>query len=65
MKVYENGTSGNRVVLCRQTDRQTDWEASRQTDGQTDGQTEITKLIIDCRNFANDPLNYGETGEPG
>ena len=49
----------------RQTGRQADRQTYRQTDGQTDGQTEITKLIVDCRNFANDPLNYGEPGEPG
>ena len=49
----------------RQTDRQRYRETGRQADGQTVGQTEITKLIVDCRNFANDPINYGGTGEPG
>jgi len=43
------------------TDRQT----GRETDEQTVGQTEITKLIVACRSFADDPLNYGGTGELG
>jgi hypothetical protein len=69
MKLHENRTNVNRVVLCRQTDRRMDGRTDRQTEDrqtgwQTDGQTEITKLIVDCRNSAIDPINYGGTGEP-
>ena len=41
IKFYQNPSSGSRVV------------ASEQTDRQTDRRTDITKLIMDFRNFAN------------
>jgi hypothetical protein len=35
----------------------------RQMGKRTDRQSEIAKLIVACRNFADDPINYEETGE--
>ena len=42
-------------------DGQRAWE----TYGKTDGRTDITKLIAVYQNFANAPINNGETGKTG
>ena len=45
VKFHENPSSVSRIVPCGQKD------------GRTDGRTDMTKLIVDFRNFANAPKN--------
>ena len=66
MKVHENPSFGNRVVTCRRkTDSRVNGRTGRETGKRKDGRTDITKLIVVCQNFANNPINKGETGGKG
>ena len=58
MKFHENPSIWNRVVICRRAESL----GGIRTNGRT---TDITKLIVVYQNFANAPINNGETGETG
>jgi hypothetical protein len=55
IKFHKNPSSGSRVVPYGQTDGQTD------RDGRTDRKTNMTKLIVEFRNFAKAPKNHGRS----